>query len=215
MHIACMRSERRSVHPVRNISFQRQNSWPKLTFPPCLGTQFPKAQGQNPMPDSRPPCHGPRGPGDSSLEELDLDATEYGFLTAARFFFVSFAEPNSSVWLSTIISSNCFFYGPNHAEAMRRAVKMVHEMRISRRSMLRFSNPRCQGCSRVITEPERHMMQLLKHARRGQNSRMASSAMLLCEGNPIEGLMQATRELCEMLPAPADLPIQKPAGVPS
>ncbi|MEO1025568.1 MAG: hypothetical protein AAFX07_08425 [Pseudomonadota bacterium] len=140
------------------------------------------------------PCHACGSKGATPIAALNADAIDFAFLTAARYFFVSFSEPNSNAWLTAILGSESFFPDAAHAETMRRALAVVHEMRTSRTSMFHFSNPRCPSCSAIVTDDERHLLQMVQFARRGQNSRMASSAMLLCEGNDAERVLAAARD---------------------
>lgn len=44
-------------------------------------------------------CHQAAQEGDVSLASLDLEATEYSILSAARFFFSSFANPETPSWM--------------------------------------------------------------------------------------------------------------------
>lgn len=143
------------------------------------------------------PCDTCRSKGDTSLADLNADPIDFAFLTAARYFFLSFSEMDSNAWLSAFLCSQNFFPDSCHAETMRRALAVVHEMRVTRKSMFRFSNPRCQGCSMVVTEDERHLVQLIQHARVGRHSKVASSAMLLCEGNPVDRVIAAAHDFAE------------------
>ncbi|WP_299206134.1 hypothetical protein [uncultured Tateyamaria sp.] len=139
--------------------------------------------------------------GDTSLEALDADAVEYGFLSAARYFCVSFSEPLGGAWVTAMLGADYFFPGPDSAEKMRRALAVVHEMRTSRRSTFRFSNPRCEGCSSIVTEDERHLLQLVQHARAHRVSMLASSAMLLCEGHATDRVIAAARGFADCVGA--------------
>lgn len=127
--------------------------------------------------------HGRLQKGDTTLNDHNLDVVDFGFLTAARYFCVSFSSPHSDAWVFAMLVPERFFPGPDSAEMMRRALAVVQEMRTSRRSTFRFSNPRCECCANVVTQDERHLLQLVQHARAGKRSHAASSAMLLCEGH--------------------------------
>lgn len=140
-----------------------------------------------------PRCHACRSQGETPLSALNADAIDFAFLTAARYFFVTFSEANSNAWLSAVLGSESFFPDACHAETMRRALAVVHEMRTTRKSVFHFSNPRCPNCSSVATDDERHLLQMVQFARKGQTSGVSSSAMLLCEGNPAERVIAAAR----------------------
>ncbi|MEM6387139.1 MAG: hypothetical protein AAF718_12975 [Pseudomonadota bacterium] len=147
---------------------------------------------------SEPPCHACRSKGDMTLAALNADAIDFAFLTAARYFFVSFSEADTTAWLSAVLESESFFPGPEHAETMRRALGVVHEMRVTRKSTFCFSNPRCPGCSAIVTNDERHLLQMVQYLRAGQISRASSSAMLLCEGNDATRVIAAARNFAAL-----------------
>ncbi len=147
-------------------------------------------------------CHKKLRPGCVSLASLDVDPIDFAFLTASRFFFVSFSEADARSWVSTILSSGSFFPGPGSAERMRRALAVIDEMRSARRSCFQYSNPRCPCCAGIVTADERHLLQMVQHARAGRMSRVMSSAMLLCEGNPTDRVIVAVDCLVRSLAQP-------------
>ncbi|MEM1301157.1 MAG: hypothetical protein AAGH17_01135 [Pseudomonadota bacterium] len=149
-------------------------------------------------------CNHQPEPGDHSVSSLDLDKSDYACLTAARFAFLQFAAPNQQCWLTVMLASDTLFEGEHHAETFRRVCAVVHEMRLSRKDTMRFSNPRCQRCSAILTEHERHLIQMIQAVRRGEMSKARISAMLLCEGHSIDRLLKATDDLARILPAVED-----------
>lgn len=139
-------------------------------------------------------------PGDTSLIALDLSATDYAVLMAARYFFAAFANPEAATWLSVMLGSDDFF--PNHDDSPRvvqSVLAVVHEIRISRKSMLRFSNPHCLDCANIVTAAERHLISILSDMRRENLSSAATHAMLLCEGHETHGVMDAVQCLIDQL----------------
>lgn len=148
------------------------------------------------------PCQKKLRPGCVPLASLEVDPIDFAFLTASRFFFVSFSEPEARSWVSLILGSESFFPGPGSAERMRRALAVIDEMRSARRSCFQYSNPRCQCCAAIVTADERHLMQMVQHARARRTSRVMSSAMLLCEGNPIDRVVAAVDGLVRSLAQP-------------
>ncbi|MEL6958074.1 MAG: hypothetical protein AAGL89_03860 [Pseudomonadota bacterium] len=151
------------------------------------------------MSDCSRKCDNRMALGDQSLAALNVDPVEFGFLSAARYFCLSFSEPHGGAWVTAMLSAECFFPGAGSAEKMRRALAVVQEMRTSRRSTFRFSNPRCEICSGIVTEDERHLLQLIQHARARNGSLVASSAMLLCEGRNTDHLRVAAQEFAELV----------------
>lgn len=147
------------------------------------------------------PCHSRLESGDVPLLSLDTDAVDFGFLTAARYFFLSFSDSDAGAWVLAMLSSDSFFPGEDSAEKMRRSLAVVHEMRSSRRSMFRFSNPRCEGCAAIVTQDERYLLQMVQNARAGHSSRVASCAMLVCEGNATDRVIKAAYDFADLVPA--------------
>ncbi|MEL6100886.1 MAG: hypothetical protein AAFR68_06170 [Pseudomonadota bacterium] len=140
------------------------------------------------------------------MSELHLDADDLGFLTAARYFCVSFAQPETSAWVYAMLSPTHFFSNGDAAEKLRRCLAVVQDMRTTRRSVFRFSNPRCADCAAIVTQDERHLLQLVQHSRAGRKSHAASSAMLLCEGYDTDGVLRAASCFADIAPAAAIVP---------
>ena len=153
------------------------------------------------MSDCSRNCENRTALGDQPLAALHVDPVEFGFLTAARYFCLSFSEPQGGAWVTAMLGAECFFPGEGSAEKLRRALAVVHEMRTSRRSTFRFSNPRCEICTAIVTEDERHLLQLIQHARARRGSLVASSAMLLCEGHNTDQLRVAARGFADLVGA--------------
>ncbi|MGR3491570.1 MAG: hypothetical protein ACU0DW_05880 [Shimia sp.] len=93
---------------------------------------------------------------------------------------------------------------------MRRVCAMVHEVRCTRRGTLCFSNPRCTHCAAIVTEHERHFVQMFQNVRRGNLGAARASAMLLCEGNDDRRVLRAAEEVAELLPLAASFPDRTP-----
>ena len=144
-------------------------------------------------------CDQKARPGDRLLTALDLCATDYSVLMTARYFFSSFANPNEASWMSVILSSEDFF--PNHCNSpaiVQSVLRVVHAIRTSRKSMLRFSNPHCLDCNNIVTAAECHFIAILAHVRSGNFSSATTHAMLLCEGNDMTGVLGAVTRLTEL-----------------
>ena len=91
-------------------------------------------------------CHQAAQEGDVSLTSLQLEATEYAILSAARFFFSSFANPETPSWMTVVIASEDFFPVKDSPRIVQAILVVVHEVRLARKSTLRFSNPHCVDC---------------------------------------------------------------------
>lgn len=146
-------------------------------------------------------CAAGQHGGDVPIDTLALDAFDLAFLAAARFFCLSFSGLDRAAWVKAILGAENFFPGPASAETMRRALGVVQDMRLARKSSLRFSNPRCRCCAEMVTQDERYLVQLVQALRAGRTSQAASSAMLLCEGNDVTRVMAAAQALADAAPA--------------
>ncbi|MEM8576687.1 MAG: hypothetical protein AAGF60_02445 [Pseudomonadota bacterium] len=135
------------------------------------------------------PCNARPRADETSIDTLNLDPFEFGFLSAARYFMVAFTG-DQSAWINTVLNADAFFPGPRSAETMREALRVIQHMRAARRSCFRFSNPRCPCCAAIVTADERHLIQMVQHTRATRTSLAASSAMLLCEGHDVTDLLR-------------------------
>jgi hypothetical protein len=98
--------------------------------------------------------------------------------------------------VTVILSCQDFF--PAKRDSLRVAqsvLAMVLDIRISRKSTLRFSNSRCLDCANVITAEERHLISTIDAHREGRMSSAATHALLLCEGNGLNGLLKSVDQL--------------------
>ena len=119
---------------------------------------------------------------------------------AARYFFASFAKAKGAAWLSVVLCSQDFF--PHHSDSpaiVQAVLEVVHTIRTSRKSMLRFSNPHCLDCANIVTAAERHLMTILRNVRSGNLSGATTHAMLLCEGHETAGVLKAAARLTRVL----------------
>jgi hypothetical protein len=153
-----------------------------------------------PLPNPTQRCNQKPAPTDTTLITLNLDATDYATLMTARYFFASFANPNGAAWLSVVLCSQDFF--PDHSDSpaiVQAVLEVVHKIRTSRTSMLRFSNPHCLDCANIVTAAERHLITILRNIRSGNSSGAATHAMLLCEGHETAGVLAAAARLTQVL----------------
>jgi len=154
----------------------------------------------NPIPNPTQRCNQRPAPTDTALIALNLNATDYATLMVARYFFASFADPKGAAWLSVVLCSQDFFPHHSNSPAIVQAVlEVVHKIRTSRTSMLRFSNPNCLDCANIVTAAERHLMTILQNVRSGNLSGATAHAMLLCEGHETAGVLAAAARLTALL----------------
>lgn len=145
-------------------------------------------------------CNQNNNTSNISIAELNLNAEDYAVLITARYFFASFAEPDQTLWTQPVLHSDAFF--PHHSDHRANVQAVLHyiqTIRSTRRSVLMFSNPGCSCCSSIVTEPERHMIEILRNIQHGQRSKAHTHALLLCEGNDVGHVMQAATKLANLL----------------
>ena len=145
-------------------------------------------------------CDQKPSPTDTSLIALNLASTEYAVLMTARYFFASYANPKGAAWMSVFLGCDDFFPGHKNAlEIAQSVLQLVHEIRQSRTSTLRFSNPHCLDCANIVTSSERHLIMILRDLDERRTSSATTHALLLCEGNEIQGTINAARQLAGQL----------------
>ncbi|TVQ52303.1 MAG: hypothetical protein EA355_15335 [Rhodobacteraceae bacterium] len=143
-------------------------------------------------PGRRTPC-GRRAlnAGETPVADLAPDAFEQTMLAMMRHVFGSFAHPPGHGWLRAAALAEQRFADRQPGALFLGAVRVVQGIRCARRSPLVFSNPDCDCCAAILTEPERHLMQALMAVRRARPGVARTHAMLLCEGGDIEPLIRA------------------------
>lgn len=144
-------------------------------------------------------CHQAAQEGDVSLTSLQLEATEYAILSAARFFFSSFANPETPSWMTVVIASEDFFPVKDSPQIVQAILVVVHEVRLARKSTLRFSNPHCVDCQNNVTAEERHFISMFRKMRANGPEAAVIHAMLLCEGNQTSSLLESVNKLIQLL----------------
>ena len=144
-------------------------------------------------------CHQAVQEGDVSLTSLQLEATEYSTLSAARFFFSSFANPETPSWMTVVIASEDFFPVKDSARIVQAILVVIHQVRLSRKSTLRFSNPHCVDCQNNVTAEERHFISMFRKMSANRPEAAVTHAMLLCEGNQTSSLLDSVNKLITLL----------------
>jgi len=146
-------------------------------------------------------CHKPVQEGDVSLTSLQLEPAEYSILCASRFFFSSFANPETPSWMTVIVGSQDFFPVKESARIVQAILVVIHEVRLSRKSTLRFSNPHCLDCRNNVTFEERHFVSMIRKVYAQRPEAAITHAMLLCEGNQTTDLLRSVENLIKLINA--------------
>lgn len=122
-------------------------------------------------------------------------------LQIARCFFQCFANPDGQTWVHAFHWAQSPRMQWNGPEVLCRIQDTVSAMGHARSSNFNFSNPLCNECCRIVTAHERLLMACIILKRAGQTDKARAQAMLLCESNPVEELLDAVGRLVEALPA--------------
>lgn len=135
--------------------------------------------------------------GERFLSDLGLSARETTILQISRCFFQSFAVPASHGWLQAHRVAAAELPERIGPSVMCATLDMVQGLRVSRRSIFRFSNPYCAACARILTPHERLMMATLSAQIEGRCDEARAHATLLCEGNGMEEFLDKSERLAE------------------
>ncbi|WP_341368193.1 hypothetical protein [Yoonia sp. BS5-3] len=147
---------------------------------------------------AKPCC---RCPSDKEIwrSEADLDFCEETLLTLARLYFESFARPESTCWINSLMLAQAHF-GPDAGPVIGvRLLNALQAMRFARHSIFSFNSVECPTCSAVLTEHERRLMAVIKATRTGQSGKAQTELMMLCEGADITNPMIAFCDLAAAL----------------
>ena len=132
--------------------------------------------------------------------EAGCDEVEDQVLTLARWFFQTFAVPNSQSWMNGLDMADAVFGETAGPMIAMRLLDALRGVRYARKSVYCFNSPTCKGCSAVVTEHERRFMAALRGVRLGQVGRTQTELMMLCEGNDITRTVGALTRLAMLLP---------------
>jgi len=140
-------------------------------------------------------CHRDPSEAEILVEEVGFDRSETAILEVARFYWQTFAEPASQSWLFALHMSEQRFGDRQGGEIGLEILATVQAMRMSRKSCFRFNNPRCTGCAKFLSPHERLFMNVYIPLRDGKLGPALTHAMILCEGNSTDGLIDRMRHL--------------------
>ena len=158
-----------------------------------------------PRMDRNQTCRGFREPGDETLDALRLSQQMEGALDGMRFYFTSFAQPESQAWIGALEWSVAIAGPTLGPRVAYQTMRLVQALRGSRTAPFRFSNPCCPTCRKIVTEPERRLLMLIVHLQRNELSSAHAEAMLICEGHDAGRLLVEAETLSRILqPGAAD-----------
>ena len=136
---------------------------------------------------------------DCYLTDLSLAWDEEITLTLARFFFSSFAQPNSMGWISALAEAEARFGHTHGPQIAARLLAALQSIRRARKSVFMFNSPCCPGCASVATEHERRLVTAIHAIRSGDIGKAHLEILMLCEGSQVETVLIALSALARAL----------------
>ena len=128
------------------------------------------------------------------------DEVEGDLLTIARFYFQSFALPDSQAWIGGIGWAETSFGDVEGPLIGTRLLCALMAVRHARRSVYCFNSPTCPDCAAIVTEHERRFMSAVHAVRKGRMGQARTELMMLCEGNDTDPALDALTRLASVLP---------------
>ena len=142
-------------------------------------------------------------PKETQLADAQLDDVEKNILAISRFFFQSFAAPQSQGWMAALDLAEATFGDLDGPIIATRLLTAMRAVRYSRVSVFAFNCQTCDTCAGILTEQERRLISALQAIRNGQIGRAQTELLMLCEGNDITQVIGAMTRLSIALPASA------------
>ncbi|MEJ6404806.1 hypothetical protein [Yoonia sp. 2307UL14-13] len=138
---------------------------------------------------------------ETPLAEAHFDDVEKSILAIARYFFQSFAAPQSQGWMAALDLAEATFGDLDGPIIATRLLTTMRAVRYARRSVFSFNCQSCETCAAILTEQERRLIAALQAIRGGQIGRAQTELLMLCEGNDIKQVMGAMTRLSIALPS--------------
>ena len=129
-----------------------------------------------------------------------LDREEFFVLTVARYFFQSFADPQTEGWTRAMLGAESWLGRDAAPELVHAVFHVIQKMRCARRSTFQFSNPDCPHCAATLCAHERLLLNACRSMARGRPEEAAGHAMILCEGNDTGPLLEEMLRLARGMP---------------
>lgn len=133
----------------------------------------------------RRPC-----PNEISVADAGYDLIEISVLEVARYFWQTFAAPQTHSWLFALQRAEQHFYQSRGDVIGLEVLATVQAMRMSRKSCFQFNNPQCERCCALVTENEQQFMNVFRAVRQNKIGRAKTHAMILCEGNRSDAFIE-------------------------
>ena len=101
--------------------------------------------------------------------------------------------------MTVVIASEDFFPVKDSPRIVQAILVVVHEVRLARKSTLRFFNPHCVDCQNNVTAEARHFISMFRKMSANRRKAAVIHAMLLCEGNQTSRLLDSVNKLIQLL----------------
>lgn len=135
---------------------------------------------------------------DALVKTSGLDAFEQCLLELIRLKLAQMSGPKPR-YSAEIEDIAVEFFGAQAAPHLLQAtMHLVAVMAHARSEQFHYANPYCEGCARILTREEGHLMRLIHHARRGQKGHSYAQALMLCESKPVSEVILAADDLAQL-----------------
>lgn len=131
--------------------------------------------------------------------DADFDSVEAKVLEVSRYFWQTFAIPETQSWLYALKVAAEYSAFRDGCEFGLCVLSAVQAMRMSRKSCFHFNSPTCEGCAAIISDHERHYMHIFRAVRDNHLSQARSHAIILCEGNDTNDLIARISDLVQVI----------------
>jgi hypothetical protein len=138
---------------------------------------------------------------ESLISGMDLSEEDKTILQIIRFYMQSVTYPKALSWMAAFSIADMTF-GPVHGPQIAvRALDVLQQVRLSRRSVFNFNSPTCPTCRQIITEHERRFMVALNCVKDGLAGQAQIEMIMLCEGNDVNRAIIAMDSLNALIQA--------------
>lgn len=133
------------------------------------------------------------------LADQNYDQDEVAILHLSRLYFLAHTDPMKPHWDAAMDFSELMF-GPEYGPLIAYCVtEVLQNMRESRKTTFRFTNPCCAKCAARLTNNERLLTSTISAFRKGDSLRAKMNALILCEGFDSGPMLKAIGRLTKTL----------------
>lgn len=133
------------------------------------------------------------------VDACGFTPSEHLILELMRTFCMSFAEPKTLAWDRALERAEAELGNERGAQIACAMARLLRVVRIERQTRFDFINANCTICRKRIRSSEFTLIQLVRAARIENATVMKAAALILVQGAPILGMMEAARSLGDLL----------------